>query len=694
MKRIIARLYILIISVLILFGLIYLLNQVVVSRNEYINESTKISEETKNILETNWFKYKTFENQSLSDSLRKYMNEHQNIHSIIIYSKDKGLIKFNSKYNDRLFLINNLVPNDPTWKMRPEYSFSWWEKYKNNIISTPLQINERGFAFDLIYNVLNTEKVGKVFMDAFLMVLILLVLTIIVIIIFTLWKSKNSISEYDGSDFTTEPLEHNIPHSAPLSDVNKESDLDTSDDETDSLDDFDFSDGDELDNLDLNMGENDSEADDLDDFSFDMDEDDSEADDLDDFSIAMDEDDSEADDLDDFSLDIDEDDSEADDLDDFSLDIDEDDSEADDLDDFSLDMDEDDSEADDLDDFSLDMDEDDSEADDLDDFSLDIEEDSNETEEIDELDDFSLDIEEDNNETEEIEELDDFSLDMDEDNNETEEIDELDDFSLDIEEDNNETEEIDELDDFSLDIEEDDSEADDLDDLGELTDSIDDVEEDDELSTTYNLEDFSLEDEDNQDEGYDLKDFSLDDDELELSQDIIEEASDIDDLPELDIEDDLLENELASKSIKIRQASELAPEISSLLEKASVSDNDLSIAIIHLSSENYQEKYNLIEEHFDDNSSIFEVSKDKVAVAIKNTSSKVAAEDISKLIMKAKGMNLNLSVGISSMKDRRVGENRLLGEAIKAADMAKEQNKDMLTFMPDPKKYKDYIINS
>ena len=96
MKRIIARLYITIITVLILFGLIFLLNEVRVSRKEYINQSIRVSEDIKSLIEKNWFKHKNFDNQNLSDSLKDFMNDNQNIHSIIIYSKDNGLKKLNT----------------------------------------------------------------------------------------------------------------------------------------------------------------------------------------------------------------------------------------------------------------------------------------------------------------------------------------------------------------------------------------------------------------------------------------------------------------------------------------------------------------------------------------------------------------------------------------------------------------------
>ncbi|OQY37480.1 MAG: hypothetical protein B6229_08425, partial [Spirochaetaceae bacterium 4572_7] len=201
MKRIIARLYTFIITLLIVLGLLFLLNEIKISRSDYIKESIKVSQETKNIIEKNWFKHKNFTNQGLTDELAQQMKTHPNLHSIIIYSKEKGLIKFNSQYNDRKFLLNNLVSNDPNWNLRPEYSFNWWDNLKNNIISTPVQVTEQGYSFDLIYNTLSSQKIENVLKDAFIIVIVFFILTIIVIILFSIWRSKYLIDEYNDDQF-------------------------------------------------------------------------------------------------------------------------------------------------------------------------------------------------------------------------------------------------------------------------------------------------------------------------------------------------------------------------------------------------------------------------------------------------------------------------------------------------------------
>ncbi len=682
MKRIIARLYITVMTILILFGLILLLNEIRVSRNEYINQSIKISEDTQKMIEENWFKFKNFQNQELSNSIKDFMNKNSNIHSIIIYSKDKGLIKFNSKYNDRAFLLNSLIPNDPLWNLRPEYSFNWWDKFNNNIISTPINISENGYGFDLIYNVLSTEQVAKVLRDAIIIILIFIFLTIIVILIFSRWKNKFSIAEFDDKAFERQ--------NSPGIDIEKEKSPVIDDEFEDEIE-FDDLNEDSIENI---LEESDNYLDGIsnvkgsvsnsdDDFSFDMDTDDS----LDDFSLDMDKTNDSSDDfsldmdeetedaLDDFSLDMDE----ADDsVDDFSLDMDEADDSGDDfsldmeeesedaLDDFSLDMGEETEDA--LDDFSLDMDEETEDA--LDDFSLDMEEESEDA-----LDDFSLDMDEESEDA-----LDDFSLDMDE---ETEDA--LDDFSLDMDE---ETEDA--LDDFSLDMDEE------TETLGDLDESLDDLDLDNNADTSYDLDDFAL-DEGTNDQGYNLDSFSLDDEitnesfeDIDMTPEIIEAANDINDLPDMDIEDEILNEALVSYTVKASE--ELGPDLSSMLEKASIIKSDVTIAVIDSdSSSNVQKE--IIGKYSDSTSGIYNLSNDKIVITFKDSSSS-SSKIIKKIIEESLSNKLDICVGLSSMSRRNVGENRLLAEALKALEKAQELGKNIMAFKPDTKKYNDFIKNS
>lgn len=812
MKQIIARLYITIITVLILLGMAFLFNEVRLSRNDYKFESRNVAKEVNDLVEQNWFKNKNFTNQNLNDELEGYMSNNPNLHSIIIYSRDEGLKVVSSRYRDRSFLLNSFTADDPNWNSSPEYGFNWWDRRENNKITSPLQISKNGYFVDIVYNVLSKEKIQEVLKDAITVIIILFLLTIVVIILFSSWKNKYSVKEYDDDLFkplgssSEEEAKTSVIKESYVDDLGDLGDLDDiessiSDSLDDDLEDFALEPKDDLDEFGFDEpGELPDDSDNLDgleDFDLDFEEPGTPQEskdsinDLEDFDIGIDEadeledfdiktDDSEE--LEDFDLDFEEpvetpEDSldEIDELEDLNLESDNQETEVSDeveeLEDFSLEFDEpEDSvealdEMDELDDFSLEFDEPEEEktetVDELDDFKLDIEEQSSESE----LEDFSLDIEEESTET--LDEVDDFTLDMDGD-----EIDELKDFDLEIEdidenleesqtedseeeeslEDNEETE-IEDIDDVSLDLEEPEDELEktieeiegleefDLDEteeveedqievdlketdeveneLDELAD-LDIVEEDLDLMaeelddgepTDYNLEDFAIDSEEKS-EGYDLDEFSLDSPEgtyvdsegeetvespestdeiedMDLSPETIEASTDIDELPNMEIEE-----EIVHPKSDFKNREDAGPELSSLLEKAGVAENDLSVAVFNINGADLKEHYDFIKSYFDSNDNIYELSSNQIAVALNDIDNNGAISEINDLLSSAKDKGLSLTAGISSMSGRLVGENRLMGEAISALAKADDLSKEMLAFRPDPNKYKEFIKNS
>ncbi len=130
------------------------------------------------------------------------------------------------------------------------------------------------------------------------------------------------------------------------------------------------------------------------------------------------------------------------------------------------------------------------------------------------------------------------------------------------------------------------------------------------------------------------------------------------------------------------------------MEKAGVSESDLSVAVIKIEGDNLQKHYDFIKDKLGSKNSIYELQKDQIAVALKGSGSSKAIADINSLLIEGKENDLSMTVGLSSMSNRRVGENRLMGEAMKALDKANESSKEMLAFKPDPDKYKDFIKNS
>ena len=183
-------------------------------------------------------------------------------------------------------------------------------------------------------------------------------------------------------------------------------------------------------------------------------------------------------------------------------------------------------------------------------------------------------------------------------------------------------------------------------------------------------------------------------DDMDLSPEVIEASTDINDLPDMDMELEVIDSSSPASNSSFKTRDELSPDISALLEKASIIEEDLSIAVVSVEESNIESSYDFIKEHFDDTENIYDLGDGKIAVALNGIDGDNALKEVNELISRGKENNLNLKVGISSMNGRQVGENRLLGEAISAVDRTEEMDKDMLAFKPDPDKYKDYIKNS
>ncbi|MBN2617343.1 MAG: hypothetical protein JXR64_03400, partial [Spirochaetales bacterium] len=252
-----------------------------------------------------------------------------------------------------------------------------------------------------------------------------------------------------------------------------------------------------------------------------------------------------------------------------------------------------------------------------------------------------------------------------------------------------------------------------------LDDLIDDVTGDKDKEPSYDLSDFALDSDSNENE-YDLDDFSLDSenieldeeeealseaedfdledgeldllDDMDLSPEVIEASTDIDDLPEMDIEEDIFTEEMDEEFTNVKKSVDLSPDLSSLLEKASATNTNLSIAVISL-GEDSDRKLLFIDKNLNQGTT-YRLDRNNVAITLNNMSGSKAAQIITNLIESAKDDKLEFTAGISSMNNRRVGENRLIAEAMKAAEKAEELSKDLLIFKPDPKKFTEYIKNT